>query len=46
MGGHIQVYTGDVVEMSGRMEDGKFRILAVLAEERLPGEGGASPASC
>jgi putative tricarboxylic transport membrane protein len=38
MGGHIQVYTGDVAEMSGRMEDGKFRILAVLAEERLPEE--------
>lgn len=38
LGGSIQVYTGDVSEMSAHMAEGKMRVLAVLAPERLPGE--------
>jgi len=37
LGGHIQAYTGDVSEVQGHLESGGIRILAVLADERLPG---------
>jgi putative tricarboxylic transport membrane protein len=36
LGGHIQVYTGDVAEQVANIEAGQVRILAVLAPERLP----------
>lgn len=36
LGGHIQVYTGDVAEQIGNLESGQVRILAALAPERLP----------
>jgi putative tricarboxylic transport membrane protein len=35
LGGHIQVYTGDVAEQVANIEAGQVRILAVLAPERL-----------
>jgi putative tricarboxylic transport membrane protein len=35
LGGHIDVYTGDIGEMKAHIGDDKFRILAVLADERL-----------
>ncbi len=35
LGGSIEVYMGDVGEMSSRL-DGSLRILAVMADERLP----------
>lgn len=38
LGGHIKVYPGDVSELSGQLDSGKFRVLAVLSEERLPGK--------
>lgn len=36
LGGHIQVYTGDVAEQVANIEAGQVRVLAVLAPERLP----------
>lgn len=36
LGGHIDVFPGDVSEMTGELETGTMRILAVLAPERLP----------
>lgn len=36
LGGHIQAYSGDVSEVRGLMGTGKIRVLAVLADERLP----------
>lgn len=38
MGGHIQIYPGDVGEMVGQLEAGKLKMLAVMAPERLEGE--------
>lgn len=38
MGGHIQVYPGDVGEMKGQLEAGKLKMLAVMSPERLGGE--------
>jgi putative tricarboxylic transport membrane protein len=43
VGGHIQGFTGDVSEVLGFVESGDLRVLAVLAEERLPGELGGMP---
>lgn len=37
LGGHIQVYSGDVSETVPLLEAGKIRVVAVLAENRLPG---------
>jgi len=34
-GGHIDVFAGDFGEMKSHLDDGKFRVLAVLSEERL-----------
>ena len=36
LGGHIQVYTGDISEQGPHIEAGEVRVLAVLAPERLP----------
>ncbi|ERS91557.1 Bug family tripartite tricarboxylate transporter substrate binding protein [Halomonas sp. PBN3] len=38
VGGHVDAFTGDISEAQGFMESGDLRVLAVLAEERLPGE--------
>jgi putative tricarboxylic transport membrane protein len=38
LGGHIKVYPGDVSELAGQLDSGKFRVLAVLSDERLPGK--------
>ncbi|UOD35069.1 tripartite tricarboxylate transporter substrate binding protein [Deferribacteraceae bacterium V6Fe1] len=38
LGGHIQIYPGDIAEFSGQYDSGKYKVLAVLAEERLPGK--------
>lgn len=36
LGGSIEVYTGDVGEMTSYMDSGDMRILAVMSPERLP----------
>ena len=38
VGGHVDAFTGDITEAQGFMESGDLRVLAVLADERLPGE--------
>ncbi|MFC5300651.1 Bug family tripartite tricarboxylate transporter substrate binding protein [Azospira restricta] len=38
MGGHVQAYSGDASEIAAHLKGGKVRVLAVLAEQRLPGE--------
>lgn len=38
IGGHVTAFTGDISEATGFMESGDLRVLAVLAEERLPGK--------
>jgi putative tricarboxylic transport membrane protein len=38
LGGHVQVFTGDISEAKGFADSGDLKILAVLADERLPGE--------
>ena len=35
LGGHIDVFAGDFGEMKAHIGDGKFRVLAVLSEQRL-----------
>ncbi len=37
LGNHIQIYPGDIAEFSGQMSSGKYKVLAVLSEDRLPG---------
>ncbi|MBH79879.1 MAG: tricarboxylic transporter [Gammaproteobacteria bacterium] len=37
LGGHIQVYSGDISEVVGLLESGRVRILAVMSDARLPG---------
>lgn len=38
-GGHVQVYTGDASEVADKLPPGgPFRVLAVMAEQRLPGQ--------
>ncbi len=39
LGGYIQAYTGDLSEAKGFADSGDIKILAVLAEKRLTGEG-------
>ncbi len=34
---HVQVVSGDASEAASYLKDGKFRVLAVLSEQRLPG---------
>lgn len=38
IGGHVDAFTGDITEAQGFMESGDLRTLAVLSEERLPGD--------
>lgn len=37
LGGHIQVYSGDISEVQGLLESGRLRVLAVMSGERLSG---------
>ncbi|MBW0147071.1 Bug family tripartite tricarboxylate transporter substrate binding protein [Marinobacter arenosus] len=37
VGGQVTAFTGDISEVTGFMDSGDLRVLAVLAEERLPG---------
>ncbi|MFP5404889.1 MAG: Bug family tripartite tricarboxylate transporter substrate binding protein [Gammaproteobacteria bacterium] len=43
LGGHIQVASGDASEALSQLEAKKIRVLAVLADERLPGELNSIP---
>lgn len=43
LGGHVQAFTGDISETAGFLKSGDIRILAVLSEERLPGDFGNIP---
>lgn len=38
IGGHVDAFTGDISEATGFIDSGDLRVLAVLAEERLPGK--------
>ncbi|MCE8015407.1 tripartite tricarboxylate transporter substrate binding protein [Halomonas sp. MCCC 1A17488] len=38
VGGHVDAFTGDISEAQGFMESGDLRVLAVLSDERLPGD--------
>lgn len=38
VGGHVNAFTGDISEAQGFLESGDLRVLAVLSDERLPGE--------
>jgi putative tricarboxylic transport membrane protein len=38
LGGHVQVMTGDISEILGFIDSGDVRALAVLSDERLPGD--------
>ncbi len=39
LGDHVQAFTGDISEAKGFAASGDIRILAVLSDQRLPGEG-------
>ncbi|WP_083387227.1 tripartite tricarboxylate transporter substrate-binding protein, partial [Salinicola sp. MIT1003] len=43
IGGHVGAFTGDITEATGFFESGDLRVLAVLSEERLPGEFSSIP---
>lgn len=43
LGGSIQVYTGDVAEMTAHLDAGTMRILAVMSPDRLPAPFDAFP---
>ncbi|QEM81590.1 Bug family tripartite tricarboxylate transporter substrate binding protein [Halomonas binhaiensis] len=38
IGHHVDAFTGDITEAQGFMESGDLKVLAVLSDERLPGE--------
>lgn len=38
IGGHVDAFTGDISEATGFIDSGDLRVLAVLAEDRLPGK--------
>lgn len=38
LGGHVQAFTGDISEAKGFVDSGDIKVLAVLSEERLPGD--------
>ncbi len=38
LGNHIQVYPGDIAEFSGQLSSGKYKVLAILSDKRLPGQ--------
>lgn len=42
-GGHVKIGSGDAAEMGALHKAGKIRILAVMSEERLPGDLAAVP---
>jgi putative tricarboxylic transport membrane protein len=43
LGGHVQAMTGDISEVLGFVEAGDVKVLAVLSEERLPGDLASIP---
>eukprot|EP00003_Mantamonas_plastica_P017782 TRINITY_DN29353_c0_g1_i1.p1 TRINITY_DN29353_c0_g1~~TRINITY_DN29353_c0_g1_i1.p1 ORF type:complete len:326 (-),score=59.63 TRINITY_DN29353_c0_g1_i1:734-1711(-) len=43
VGGQVDAFTGDISEATGFMESGDLRVIAVLADERLPGKFGDLP---
>ena len=43
LGGHIQVFSGDIAEVQGILESGRLRVLAVMSGERLPSPYEAVP---
>ena len=43
IGGFVQAMTGDISEVVGFIKSGDVRVLAVLTEDRLPGEFGNIP---
>lgn len=43
LGGHVQVITSGIGEATAQLAAGKVRVLAVLADERLPGALGKIP---
>jgi len=43
LGHHVQAVTGDISELKGQIEAGAVRPLAVLSDERLPGDINAIP---
>lgn len=43
VGGQVDAFTGDISEVTGFLASGDLRVLAVLADERLPGEFGNIP---
>ncbi|WP_163263977.1 Bug family tripartite tricarboxylate transporter substrate binding protein [Chelativorans alearense] len=43
LGGHVQAFSGDISETKGFVDSGDLKVLAVLADERLPGEFGQFP---
>lgn len=43
LGGHVQVASGDASEALGQLEAKKIRVLAVLSDERVPGELNSIP---
>ena len=43
LGGHVQVASGDASEALSQLEAGKIRILAIMADERVPGELNSIP---
>ncbi|MFL1454529.1 Bug family tripartite tricarboxylate transporter substrate binding protein [Marinobacter sp. GN3S48] len=38
VGGQVDAFTGDLSEITGFMESGDLRVLAVLSDERVPGD--------
>ncbi len=38
LGNHVQAFTGDISEAKGFVDSGDIKVLAVLAEKRLPGD--------
>ena len=42
-GNHIQIYPGDIAEFSGYISSGKYKVLAIMSDERLPGDMGNIP---
>ncbi|GHB29437.1 Bug family tripartite tricarboxylate transporter substrate binding protein [Salinicola rhizosphaerae] len=38
IGGHVDAFTGDISEAQGFLKSGDLRVLAVLSDERLPGD--------
>ncbi|MDH2436333.1 tripartite tricarboxylate transporter substrate-binding protein [Pokkaliibacter sp. MBI-7] len=43
LGGHIQVFTGDLSELKSQLDGGKIRVLAALSEDRVGGPYASIP---